>query len=228
MSALFSPLSLRDVTLANRIVVSPMCQYSAKNGLAGPWHKTHLGSLASSGASMLCIESTAVEPEGRITPGDLGLWSDETVAALQAVLDPIREYSKIAVTLQLGHAGRKASSHTPWEGGQLIPVSDGAGFPWPRRHLSKRRASRLPSCWTRPGSIVFASHLLPLRGVPRDWASTASKSTVPTATFFTSSSHRSRTIARTPMAALLETGCASRWRCSTPFELLSPPKNRSG
>ena len=129
MSALFSPLSLRDVTLANRIVVSPMCQYSAKNGLAGPWHKTHLGSLASSGASMLCIESTAVEPEGRITPGDLGLWSDETVAALQAVLDPIREYSKIAVTLQLGHAGRKASSHTPWEGGQLIPVSEGGWVP---------------------------------------------------------------------------------------------------
>ncbi len=145
MSALFLPLTLRCVTLPNRVVVSPMCQYIATDGLANAWHKTHLGSLASSGASMLCIESTAVEPEGRITPGDLGLWSDETEAALKAVLDPIREYSKIAVTLQLGHAGRKASSHTPWDGGQLILVSDGGWVPVAPSALVQKMGEPLPA-----------------------------------------------------------------------------------
>src|SRR4051794_25823214 len=125
MSALFSPLTLRSVTLPNRIVVSPMCQYSAERGEATAWHMIHLGSLALSGAGMLCIEATAVEPVGRITPGDLGLWDNATEAALRPVLAAIRSYSKIAVTMQLAHAGRKASCHVPWEGGQVIPLSEG-------------------------------------------------------------------------------------------------------
>src|ERR1700761_8424470 len=125
MSALFSPLTLRSVTLANRIVVSPMCQYSAERGEATAWHMIHLGSLALSGAGMLCIEATSVEPEGRITPGDLGLWDDATEAALKPVLAAIRKHSSVAVTMQLAHAGRKASSAAPWEGGQLVPVSEG-------------------------------------------------------------------------------------------------------
>src|ERR1700742_3980347 len=120
MSALFSPLTLRSGTLPNRIVVSPMCQYSADRGEATAWHMIHLGSMALSGAGMLCIEATSVEPDGRITPGDLGLWDDATEAALRPVLAAIRQYSKIAVTMQLSHAGRK-----PWEGGQLISVADG-------------------------------------------------------------------------------------------------------
>lgn len=125
MSALFSPFTLRDVTLANRIMVAPMCQYSCVDGLASAWHMLHLGSLAISGAGMLCLEATAVEPEGRISPGDLGLWNDATEAALRAVLEAIRRYSKIALVIQLAHAGRKASSHAPWDGGQQIAPADG-------------------------------------------------------------------------------------------------------
>ena len=129
MSALFSPFTLRSVTLPNRIIISPMCQYSAEGGRATAWHMIHLGHLALSGAGMLCIEATAVEADGRITPADLGLWDDATEAALTPVLAAIRQYSKIAVTMQLAHAGRKASSHVPWEGGQLIPVSEGGWLP---------------------------------------------------------------------------------------------------
>jgi 2,4-dienoyl-CoA reductase-like NADH-dependent reductase (Old Yellow Enzyme family) len=125
MSALFSPFTLRGVTLPNRIVVSPMCQYVAIDGKAHSWHMIHLGSMALSGAGMLIIEATAVEADGRITPGDLGLWDDATEAALKPIIEAIRQHSKIAVTMQLGHAGRKASSHVPWKGGQLIPVADG-------------------------------------------------------------------------------------------------------
>ncbi len=129
MSPLFTPLALRGVTLANRIVVSPMCQYSADRGEANDWHLIHLGHLALSGAGMLCIEATAVEPDGRITPGDLGLWDDVTEAALVPVLAAIRRHAPIRVAMQLSHAGRKASSHVPWEGGQLIPVAEGGWLP---------------------------------------------------------------------------------------------------
>lgn len=129
MSALFAPFTLRSVVLPNRIVVSPMCQYSAERGAASSWHLIHLGSLALSGAGMLCIEATAVEPDGRITPACLGLWDQRTEAALQPVLAAIRRYSKVTVTMQLAHAGRKASSDVPWQGGQLIPVSAGGWLP---------------------------------------------------------------------------------------------------
>lgn len=125
MSALFSSLALRSVALSNRIVISPMCQYSAEDGAATAWHMIHLGHLALSGAGMLCIEATAVEPEGRITLGDLGLFNDATEAALKPVLAAIRRYSKTAVTIQLAHAGRKASSRLPWEGGQQLPEAEG-------------------------------------------------------------------------------------------------------
>jgi 2,4-dienoyl-CoA reductase-like NADH-dependent reductase (Old Yellow Enzyme family) len=129
MSALFTPFTLRSVVIPNRIVVSPMCQYSAENGEASAWHLMHLGSLALSGAGMLCIEATAVEPEGRITPACLGLWNQRTEAALRPVLAAVRRYSSIAVAMQLAHAGRKASSHVPWQGGQLMPVSAGGWLP---------------------------------------------------------------------------------------------------
>ena len=125
MSKLFSPLTIRGVTLPNRIVVSPMCQYCVTDGKPDLWHVAHLGQLAVSGAGMLTIESTSVEPAGRITPGDLGLWDDATEAAFVPVLRGIRANSKIFVTLQLAHAGRKASSYEPWKGGQLIPFSEG-------------------------------------------------------------------------------------------------------
>ncbi len=125
MSQLFSPYALRDLTLSNRIVVAPMCQYSAQDGKATDWHKIHLGSLALSGASMVVIEATGVEPQGRITPGCLGLWDDVTEAALKPVVEMVRTYSKSALAIQLAHAGRKGSSQVPWKGGQQIPLAEG-------------------------------------------------------------------------------------------------------
>ena len=125
MSALFSPIALRGLTLPNRIMVAPMCQYSAVNGEANDWHFTHINTLALSGAAMFCIEATHVEAIGRITPGCLGLWNDATEAALKPILASVRKHSKTAVAMQLAHAGRKGSSHTPWDGGQQIPLPQG-------------------------------------------------------------------------------------------------------
>jgi 2,4-dienoyl-CoA reductase-like NADH-dependent reductase (Old Yellow Enzyme family) len=127
MSILFSPITLAQLPLKNRIAVAPMCQYSAREGEATTWHLIHLGHLALSGAGILFIEATAVEPAGRITPQDLGLWSDATERALGHVLHSIREYSAIPFAIQLSHAGRKASTRAPWEGGQSIP-SDADGW----------------------------------------------------------------------------------------------------
>jgi 2,4-dienoyl-CoA reductase-like NADH-dependent reductase (Old Yellow Enzyme family) len=129
MSALFSPIELRGLKLKNRIMVSPMCQYSADDGVANDWHFTHINSLALSGASMFCIEATHVEAIGRITPGCLGLYSDACEAALKRILAPVRKYSTAAVAMQLAHAGRKGSSARPWEGGQLIPRDKGGWQP---------------------------------------------------------------------------------------------------
>ena len=128
MSVLFSPISLRNLKLSNRIIVSPMCQYSAVQGSATDWHLIHLGHLALSGAGMMCIEATDVEPEGRISPSDLGLYSDDNQAALARVLRAVRAHSSIPVTVQLAHAGRKASTRVPWEGGAQIPSSAPDGW----------------------------------------------------------------------------------------------------
>jgi 2,4-dienoyl-CoA reductase-like NADH-dependent reductase (Old Yellow Enzyme family) len=125
MSTLFSPIRLRDLALPNRIVVAPMCQYSAENGEANDWHFTHINTLALSGAAMFCIEATHVEAIGRITPGCLGLWNDATEAALKPILASVRKHSRTAVAMQLAHAGRKGSSHKPWNGGQQIPLAEG-------------------------------------------------------------------------------------------------------
>lgn len=125
MSQLFEPIQLGRLSLSNRIIVSPMCQYSADNGNATEWHTAHLSSLALSGAGMLCIEATGVVPEGRITPGCVGLWNDENEAALAKVLQVVRAVSPVKIAVQLGHAGRKASSARPWEGGRLLSEDEG-------------------------------------------------------------------------------------------------------
>lgn len=125
MSALFSPLQLGPLKLKNRIIIAPMCQYSAVDGNATDWHLIHLGQLALSGAGMLILEATAVEATGRISPGDLGLWSDENEAALATVITTVRRHSTMPLAIQLGHAGRKASSQAPWDGGQLIAIENG-------------------------------------------------------------------------------------------------------
>lgn len=144
MSVLFTPLELRDITLPNRIVISPMCQYSAVNGEATPWHLVHLGSLALSGAGMLCLEATAVEPDGRISLLDLGLYNDATEAALKPVLAFIREHSPIPVAIQLGHAGRKASVRAPFEGGALLPMEEGGWITHAPSAIPFKEAERTP------------------------------------------------------------------------------------
>lgn len=123
---LFTPLRVGALELRNRIVIAPMCQYSADEGRATDWHVIHLGHLALSGAALLTIEATAVLPEGRISARDLGLWSDDTEAALARTLEIVRRWSDMPIAIQLAHAGRKASSRVPWEGGsQIAPAQPG-------------------------------------------------------------------------------------------------------
>ena len=120
MSALFTPFRVGSLELANRIVIAPMCQYSAVDGCMTDWHVIHLGHLALSGAALLTIEATAVLPEGRITYGDVALWNDATEAAIARTLETIRHWSDIPIAIQLAHAGRKASTELPWKGGSQI------------------------------------------------------------------------------------------------------------
>jgi 2,4-dienoyl-CoA reductase-like NADH-dependent reductase (Old Yellow Enzyme family) len=127
-SALFSPIRLADLELSNRIVIAPMCQYSADDGVASDWHLTHLGMLANSGASLLVVEATHVERRGRITHGCLGLYSDACEAALQKVVNHCRRIGTAKLGIQLAHAGRKASSQRPWEGAKALPAAEDA---WP-------------------------------------------------------------------------------------------------
>ena len=134
VSALFSEFELGSgrgpLKLANRIVVAPMCQYSCVDGLASDWHLMHWGNLLNSGAGLFTIEATAVSERGRITPGCLGLYNDATAQALADVLGRARRLAPpVPVSIQLGHAGRKASSHVPWNSGKLIPQSEGGWWP---------------------------------------------------------------------------------------------------
>jgi len=125
MSQLFSPYKLGDLSLANRIVIAPMCQYSADEGRTTDWHTIHLGNLSHSGAALLIIEATAVEPAGRISPRDVGLWSDETEAALAKTLAAVQAHSDMPLGIQLAHAGRKASVAPPWLGGHQLGPDEG-------------------------------------------------------------------------------------------------------
>jgi 2,4-dienoyl-CoA reductase-like NADH-dependent reductase (Old Yellow Enzyme family) len=125
---LFTPLRVGSLELRNRIVIAPMCQYSAEEGQATDWHVIHLGHLALSGAALLTIEATAVLPEGRISSRDLGLWSDDTERALATTLDSVRRWSDMPIAIQLTHAGRKASSRVPWEGGAQVPPGQTGGW----------------------------------------------------------------------------------------------------
>ena len=128
MSQLFSPWRLGALELPNRIVVAPMCQYSAVDGNAGDWHAMHLGQMATSGAGLLILEATAVEPIGRITAGCLGLYSDDNEAALARTLEPLHRYGSARIAIQLAHAGRKGSSLPPWLGGGQVPAAQPDGW----------------------------------------------------------------------------------------------------
>jgi 2,4-dienoyl-CoA reductase-like NADH-dependent reductase (Old Yellow Enzyme family) len=124
MAHLFDPLVIRDLEFANRVFVSPMCQYSSRDGLANEWHIVHLGSRAVGGAGLVFTEATAVLPEGRISPQDLGIWSDDHIPMLRRIVSFIHEQGSVA-GMQLAHAGRKASTRRPWEGDGTIPESEG-------------------------------------------------------------------------------------------------------
>src|SRR5215217_2693993 len=127
MAYLFEPLAIKNVELRNRIVVSPMCQYSSVDGFANDWHLVHLGSRAVGGAGLVITEATAVSPEGRITPDDLGLWKDEHIAGLKRIVDFVESQGSIA-GVQLAHAGRKASNGSPWKGVRMLSADQGG---WP-------------------------------------------------------------------------------------------------
>ena len=125
---LFQPLDVGQLPLANRIVIAPMCQYSAVDGCMTDWHLIHLGQLSHSGAALLTIEATAVLPEGRISYGDVGLWNDATEAAMAAVLQGVRRWSAMPIAIQLAHAGRKASTDLPWHGGKQMAPDHANGW----------------------------------------------------------------------------------------------------
>ncbi len=127
MSALFSELKVKDVTFRNRIGVSPMCQYSSKDGMANDWHLVHLGSRAVGGAGLIIAEATAITEDGRITPGCAGLWNDSQIEPLKRNNAFIREHGAVTA-IQIGHAGRKGSSATPWGGGAHLQDDEGG---WP-------------------------------------------------------------------------------------------------
>jgi 2,4-dienoyl-CoA reductase-like NADH-dependent reductase (Old Yellow Enzyme family) len=137
VDSLFTPLSIRGTTLRNRVMVSPMCQYSAPGGVATEWHRVHLGSRAVGGAGLVMAEATAVTPEGRITPYDLGVWTDEQADALAGTAEFVRSQGAVP-GIQLAHAGRKASTGRPWEGREPLSPEEGgwetlapSDDPWP-------------------------------------------------------------------------------------------------
>src|SRR6266850_369182 len=128
MASLFQEFRLKDVVLRNRIAVSPMCQYSSDNGFPNDWHLVHLGSRAVGGAGLVMVEATAVTPEGRISPADSGIWSDNHIDGFLAIASFIKSQGSVA-GIQLAHAGRKASTDVPWRGGLPLSISEGGWVP---------------------------------------------------------------------------------------------------
>src|SRR6202166_2888916 len=128
MSQLFTPLTIRDISLSNRIVVSPMCQYSAYDGMSDDWHLVHLGTRAVGGAGLIFTEATAVTAEGRISPGDLGIWKDAHIEFLARIVRFLKSQGTVP-GMQLAHAGRKGSTQRPWEGSSKISREDGGWVP---------------------------------------------------------------------------------------------------
>src|SRR5512134_3327633 len=124
MTHLFTPIALRGVECRNRVFVSPMCQYSSRDGFPADWHLVHLGSRAVGGAGLVMMEATAIAPEGRISPDDMGIWSDQHATALARIARFVREQGAVPA-IQLAHAGRKASTGAPWTGGGPLAIGDG-------------------------------------------------------------------------------------------------------
>jgi 2,4-dienoyl-CoA reductase-like NADH-dependent reductase (Old Yellow Enzyme family) len=168
---LFDPLQIRDILLRNRIVVSPMCQYSSTDGFASDWHLVHLGSRAVGGASLIFTEACAVSPEGRISPQDLGIWKDDHIAFLSRITRFLLSQGTVP-GIQLAHAGRKASTPPPWHSGGFIPESAGGWkpvapapslFPTPTRNPPRS----MPPEFRKPSKISPPPPLAPRKPVFR-------------------------------------------------------------
>ena len=180
---LFTPLTLRGVEVRNRLWVPPMCQYAAeaRDGMPTPWHLVHLGSFARGGAGAVIVEATAVVPEGRISPEDLGLWNDAQRDAFLPIVDFIRAQGAVA-GIQLAHAGRKASTHRPYDAageGSIAPEDGG----W-------QTVAPSPKRWTSPASAVSSTRSRPPPAEPSTPGSSSSRCTRRTAICCTSSSRR--------------------------------------
>lgn len=150
MSVLLSPITIKNVTLRNRIAMSPMCQYSATDGFANDWHLVHYGSRAAGGSGLIIQEATAVLPEGRITPGDLGLWSDDHIPQLSSIVRFIHDRDAVS-GIQLAHAGRKASCAAPWEGGRQLDLKNGGWQTYAPGDLPYLEPDRRPEPLTADG-----------------------------------------------------------------------------
>jgi 2,4-dienoyl-CoA reductase-like NADH-dependent reductase (Old Yellow Enzyme family) len=158
---LMSPLTIREITLRNRIAVSPMCQYSSEDGFASDWHLVHLGSRAVGGAALVCMEATAVEARGRISPQDMGIWKDEHIEFLARITRFLHSQGA-AAGIQLAHAGRKASTRRPWERGGVLSEAEGgwsvvgpSAAPPSRTNSRKRRSTRSSTAFAPPRSGPF-------------------------------------------------------------------------
>jgi 2,4-dienoyl-CoA reductase-like NADH-dependent reductase (Old Yellow Enzyme family) len=212
---LFSPLSVGNLKLANRIVIAPMCQYSAIDGCMTDWHLIHLGHLALSGAALLTIEATAVLPEGRISYADVGLWDDATEASLGRIVESLRRWSEMPVAIQLAHAGRKASTDLPWKGGGQLPPGHPNGWQTVAPSALPFEAhENTPESLIETVSPGFEQRLRRRQRGQRGSGSMPSKSMPRMAISCTSFSRHFPIAVRTTMAAAWRTGCASRWRCS--------------
>jgi 2,4-dienoyl-CoA reductase-like NADH-dependent reductase (Old Yellow Enzyme family) len=157
MSNLFAPLQVREVTFRNRIAVSPMCQYSSQDGFANDWHLVHLGSRAVGGAAAVIMEASAVEARGRISPGDQGIWKDDHIEFLSRIARFVAQQGAVP-GIQIAHAGRKASTARPWEGGGVVPAGEGGWQPVAPSAIPFRAGDPAPAELSIPeiGSIVEA------------------------------------------------------------------------
>src|SRR5215211_927379 len=212
---LFSPIRFGALELANRIVIAPMCQYSAEDGCMTDWHVIHLGQLALSGAALLTIEATAVVPEGRITYGDVGLYSDECERALGRVLESVRRWSDMPSQFSYRTPGERPPPRSRGKAaGRSCPINREDGRRLRRRRFPSKLTRTPP--WRSIGKDLRASETGSSKrpGARRGWASALFSFTGLMVISCTNSSRPCRTGAMTNMAARLRTGCASRSRCS--------------
>ena len=149
---LFDPLQIRSIRFKNRIAISPMCQYSSVDGFANDWHLVHLGSRAVGGASLVIQEATGVSPRGRISPDDMGLWKDEHIVPLKRMTGFIKKQGSVP-GIQLAHAGRKASTNSPWKGGKVVKVSEGGWIAQAPSAIPFRDTDPVPEAMSIPDII---------------------------------------------------------------------------